>query len=287
MAGPSASSEIDIRAPRANEWAVCRMLLPETFERAVKPDVLLAFARARPMVLGAVAFHTRKQETALHEIRVIRTHRRLGIGRRLVASLDAPSVTAFADTQAHPEAAPFFLANGFTPVSRMFVVELDLDPMIAGMTRLRDRVIRSGRVPASARLVSPPEAPAAEAVALYQEITAGRWIHPAHLEASLTDPRIADISSVLLVDGHVAGMVVVRSKPQDARVHVQAKAVMPAFRGGWANVLIMADALEKGHAAGIRRIRFDVMDDNRDTLKLARRFNADTISIFDQYKRTI
>jgi len=285
MAGQAAHGELEIRPPRENEWPACRMLLPETFKRGLKPDALLAFDRHRPMALGAVAFQTRKHETALHEIRVIRTHRRLGIGRRLLDSIKTSAMTAFAEAQAHPEAGPFLVANGFASVSRMLVVEVDLDPMIAEMARLRDRAIRSGRVPASARLVSPREAPAAEAVALYQAITAGRWIHPAHLEASLTDPRIADISSVLLVDGHVAGMVVVRSRPENDRVHVQARAVMPAFRGGWANVLIMADALEKGRAAGIRRIRFDSMDDNQDTLKLARRFHADTIAIYDRYER--
>jgi GNAT superfamily N-acetyltransferase len=261
------------------------MLLPDVFERGLSPQVLLAFDSDRAALLGAIAFQTRGDETSLAGMRVIRTHRRRKIGTRLLSRLPGALISVFADSQAHPEAGPFFEANGFERGSRMFIVEVDLDPMIAAMTKLRDRALQSGRVPASARLVSPADAPAAEAGALYQEITAGRWIHPAHLEASLTDPRIAAISSVLLVDGHVAGMVVVRSVPPDQRVHVQARAVMPAFRGGWANVLIMADALEKGRAAGIRRIRFDSMDDNQDTLKLARRFNADTIGVFDRFTR--
>jgi GNAT superfamily N-acetyltransferase len=263
------------------------MLLRDVFERGLTPQVLLAFDRDSPRVLGAIAFQTRGNETSLLGIRVIRTHRRMKIGTCLLSRLPGTLVYVFADSQVHPDAGPFLQANGFERGSRMYIVEVDLDPMIHAMTKLRDRALQSGRVPESARLVSPARAPASEAVALYHEIMAMRWIHPAHLEASLTDPRIADISSVLLVDDHVAGMVVVRSAAGDYRVHVQARAVMPAFRGGWANVLIMADALEKGRAAGIRRIRFDSMDDNQDTLKLARRFNADTISVFDRFTRRV
>jgi GNAT superfamily N-acetyltransferase len=297
VAGWPAGSQIEIRNPREDEWPACRMLLPEPFERGLKPEVLLAFHPEGAKILGAAAFQIGRDQAAaqLFRIRVVRTHRRQAVGTALlrrVLSLSSAQgksmVSAFADTQAHPEAEPFLAAGGFTRSRRLYVVEVDLEPMRREMTRLRDRAIRSQRVPASARLVTPPDAPAAEIADIYDEyILARRRLHPAYIEASLTGPRFEQPSSVLLVDGRVAAMVVVYYEQEHLRAHVTGRAVLPAFRGGWANVLIMADALEKGHAAGIRRVRFESSDDNRDTLKMARKFHADTINIYDTFTRAI
>ena len=284
---------LEIRPPHPAEGPACRMLLPQAFTRGQCPDVLLAFADRQ--VAGAIAFHARGRQIGLVGLRVVRTHRRQGIGTQLLRHLCADPlsarqthVSAFADSLASPEAAPFLTANGFERAGRLFVFEADLDRMLAGMGRLRDRLVASGRVPPQARLVTPSEAPLDQITALFDRyILSERCLRPEFLRPPFASPRFQESSVVLLMDGRVAGLVLVEWLRDIHRAEVPARIVIPEYRGGWANVLMMAVALERGKAAGIKRVRFDSLEDNADTLSLARRFNADTVHILDRFLREV
>lgn len=293
MAGETAAGSLVIRPARDNEWPACRMLVPEAFGTRVRPDVLLAFEASGVRILGAAAYSKEKGGIALKRIRVLRTHRRQRIGSALLEHIveSAPleqrkSVSADIDALAEPEAAHFLRAGGFVCMSRMHVLEVELEPMRAGMQKLFERAQRSGRVPESARIVHPSEAPTAELARIFEEqILAHRRMHPALVEASITEERFEYPSSVLLVDGHVAAMLMVCYDMENRRALVPARAVEAGFRGGIANVWVMADALEKGRRAGITRVRFEAVEDNSDTRKLARRFGGDTVHIYERYMR--
>ena len=61
-------------------------------------------------------------------------------------------------------------------------------------------------------------------------------------------------SRVLMVDGRARGFILVAVDGDVASF--EARAVDPAYRRGWANVLLMATDLVRGLALGVRRVRF-------------------------------
>ena len=284
---------VEIRPPRSAEWPACRMLLPRAFGRNRAPEVLLALDEdqtTNPRITGAVAYQRRARQIGILDLRVVKTHRRKGVGSRLLQNLagEQAVISTFTDVLANPDAERFLTANGFERQGRMFVVEADLERMLEGMTRLRDRLVSSGRVPSSARLVTPAEAPMEEVIRLFDKfIMAERCLRPEFFRASFSSARFDQSSVILMVDGRVGGLLMVEWLRDIHRAEVPARVVVPEYRGGWANVLMMATALERGRAAGITRVRFESLEDNADTLSLARRFKADTVHILDRFLRQV
>lgn len=284
-----------IRPPRLPEWPACRMLLPDAFHRGGTPEVLLAVEADSPQLLGGAAYYVRGEQAGLLQLRVVRTHRRKGVGSGLLREFFSHSlaegvqeVTAFVDVHSNPDASPFLAAHGFERKGRMFVVETDLDSMLAGMTRLRDRLLAGGKVPAGARLVSPSQAPMDEVARLYNEnIIQGRCLRPEFLRDSLLDPKFEKSSIILMVGEQVAGLLMVEHQIEVHRALVPARVVVEEYRGGWVNVLMMAKALELGAEAGIRRVRFESLENNSDTLKLAQRYQAETVHVLDRFLRLV
>lgn len=266
------------------------MLLPKAFADTVRPEFLLAFETGGKPV-GAAAFSIEQADALLVRVRVIRTHRRQGIGSELlhhvlrrVREKQRSAISASIDSLADPEAERFLLANGFVRIGRVHVLDAELEPMRAALARLLARARRSRRLPPSARIVPLSQAPAQEVARIYEErIEALRRLHPALIQASLTDER-CEPSLVLLVDGHVAAILIGCHDIARRLAMVSARAVLDRFRGGLANIWIMSEAAEQARAAGIERIRFEALDDNHDTRRLAQRFGADTIHIWDRFQ---
>src|SRR5207249_4403403 len=92
-------------------------------------------------------------------------------------------------------------------------------------------------------------------------------------------------SRVLLVDGRARGLILLAVDGDLATY--EARVVDPAYRGGWANVLLMATDLERGLTLGVRRVRFYSSGANRDTLKLAARCGARAVGFRDLYARDV
>ena len=284
---------VEIRAPHQAEWPACRMLLPRAFESPRAPEVLLAFDENR--ITGGVAWRSRGDLLGIFDLRVVRTERRKGIGACLLRNLceraaagGQRSASIFIDSLANPDASPFLTANGFERKNRLFVVEADTRVMLAGLRKIRDRLMAAGKIPPGARLVKPSEAPMDEVIRLFDRyILAERAMRPEFFLATFGSDRFEESSVILLVEGRVAGFVMVEWLRDHGRGDVVARVVVPDYRGGWANVFMMALALERGIAAGFSRVRFESLEDNADTLSLARRYHADTVHVLDRFLRRL
>ena len=180
-----------------------------------------------------------------------------------------------------PEAEAFLLAHGFVRAARLTSVEGAVEEMRASLTALRDRLLARGKVPAAARMVRLREAPRGQVARLYAEFI----LHHPDLPAARIQQRLErgqlDDSTVLLVNDRGEGMILWLLDGSLARV--LARVVTPSYQGGWANALLMATALEWGCAAGAARVRFESLDTNQDTLKLAQRFQAQVVEVKDRY----
>jgi len=284
---------MEIRPPHPAEWPACRMLLPHAFERKPAPEVLLAFEESR--IAGGVAFRSRGNLCGMVDLRVVRTERRKGVGACLLQHLceraiaaGQASISVFTDVLANPDAPPFLTANGFERKGRLLVMEADARIMLPGLSKIRDRLNAAGKIPPGVRLVKPSEAPMDEVVELLdRHLLAEPSMRPEFLRASFSGSRFEEFSVIVLLDGRVAAFVLVEWLHDLGHGHVVARVVAPEYRGGWANVLMMALALERGIAAGFSRVRFDSLEDNADTLSLARRYHADTVHILDRFLRPL
>jgi GNAT superfamily N-acetyltransferase len=282
-------SEITIRPPRDIEGPACRMLLPESAVRPMtRPEWLVAVQEAAPRIVGVASFQPRETVFIGVRVRVVRTHRRRGIGSRLLQHIideavrrKMAAVFGRADGLTEPDAAPFLAAHSFGFLGRLATVEADVLAMRDYLVALRDRLIAGGKVPANARLVRFSEAPQDQVAKLYAEyIVHNPEADPALLRHPEFKEKIA-ASPVVMMDDRVVGILLVGVEGLLATVH--ARVVTPELRGGWVNPLMMGTATEDVWQAGARRVRFEIPPDNRDTEKLARRFRAETVSAWDRY----
>jgi ribosomal protein S18 acetylase RimI-like enzyme len=264
------------------------MLVPAAFQRGAAPLALLAFDPPSGAAIGCAAFQHR--DGALHawQARVARPYRRRGIGRQLVretlawaAERQAREVNAGAEIMAEPEAEPFLLACGFLRKSRVFTVEAAMEPLCDYVFGLRKRLLAGGRIPPGARIAGLREAPAEPLARLYvEQVIPALHCHSGYALPMMEDPRFAD-SPVLLVDGQVEGMVLGEANDGQGTAVVIARAVSPKYRGGrgWAHLLLLSSALERGRRKGAHRMRFEAPEDNRDTRTLMRRVHGETTRI--------
>lgn len=65
--------------------------------------------------------------------------------------------------------------------------------------------------------------------------------------------------------------------------------VAQKYRGGfgWANLLLLAAALERGRARGAQRVRFEMPEENGDTRRLAERVGGQTRCIHAWFVRDV
>jgi hypothetical protein len=101
---------------------------------------------------------------------------------------------------------------------------------------------------------------------------------------AVSSPRFARCPVLLSAD-KVAGFLLFQIDGDVAVVH--ARIVAAEFKGGAANVLLMAAAVRISLPFGVRTIEFEVPEDNSDTEKLARRLAGQAIRTKDQYYRSI
>jgi|GEM_PF-1535631 len=282
------SNPIEIRPITNREWPVCRMLVPEGFSQPGRPMCFVAAGNDPLRYVGAVAVRCSGAVGYGLRVRVIRTHRRRGLGTSLLrraltalAELGATQLVCGVDSHAEPDAGPFLLASGFTRQSRLSSLEAELSVMRSKLTSLRERLLARDKIPANAKFVSLPDAPADDIVNLYAEYIRHNPDIPGDSIRSLIQSGRLDNSTVMLMDGHAGGMILWEKK--ESLITVHARVVTPAYQGGWANAMLMADTIERASNIGCRRVRFESLDDNRDTLKLARRFGAETVMRRDRY----
>ena len=170
-----------LRQASGADWAVCRALLPEALRASTAFTTgLVALAEGGRQVAGAAVVHFDDVDAWLY-LKVVRAHRRGGIGSQLLrealeiaARKEARRAIAVCDTAAEPGAEPFLLAHGFAAGKRFTTFEADFHSSVPALQATRDRLVASRRVPASVRMTTVPDAPETEVAQLYAEYIAHR-----------------------------------------------------------------------------------------------------------------
>jgi GNAT superfamily N-acetyltransferase len=265
--------------------AACRMLCPRAFDGPVAPEALLAWDDDRRALAGLAVFHRLGRETGRAHVIVVRPYRHRGIGslllRQVIESARArhdERVWGEVDLSADPDPQPFLAAHGFSrgPVTVRF--EGGIAEIRGPLQTFLDRLNRAGKVPATATVVDSSVVPAGRLVRWFEEVAApsldGRAALSRYIVAAPEFQR-----AVLLVDGCIAGFLA--GVPNDGRglATLLAVVVSPAYRGGWgwANLLLLDDALARASAAGASRIRFETGEKNWSVLATAARVSAESI----------
>jgi GNAT superfamily N-acetyltransferase len=284
MTSSSLTQAVMVRAPRGTEWTACRTLIPEAFPDTTSavhraPEALLAFDAATGTALGCATFQRGVNALVHLRVRVLRNSRRRGIGASLLRTVmrtaahsEAIEVHARVNTRNDPEAEPFLRACGFGLKSRTFTVEAAWEPLCGCISRLRKRMIGTGRIPAGVRITSIADVAPEPLAQLYTSLVVPELgLSPDAAIPLITDPRFAG-SPVLLVDGRPAGLLLIQANDGRNVCVVVARVVAPERQGGgWANLLLLAEGFERSEKQGAVRMRFEAPRDNPDTVKLISR----------------
>jgi len=171
--------------------------------------------------------------------------------------------------------AAFCLATGFAVHHRILHFMGIAERMDAMLGKYREKLDRSGWIPAGARVVRLRHAPLAEVANLVSREFHG---DPAALLARLSGragkPPDPNRSVVLLLDGVVVGAQLA-SIAADGILDVEANVVIPTLRRGWANLLLTHQGTHNSVLYGTWDFRFYCDDRVVDTVNLARRSGAE------------
>ena len=279
---PPEHGDIEVRTPATAEWAACRMLVPELFIRGRAPEAFVAIHRCTKQIVGAAAFLYANDRVENLRFRVIRSYRRKGVATTLVDRVRESAIKrgyrqlyCGTEISLEPDAQPFLLARGFRQDFRLYEFEGELGPILKYLRRIGTRLVQSGRIPQNARWVGPEDAPHDQIARMCAQYIAGSPnVHLGYVLPTLKDKRVAG-STVLLIDGVVYGLMLCQLNDGHNVLTVDSRIVLPQFRGGWVNCMLMLRSAELAATTGSTRVRFSTRGDNMDTLKLARRCDAD------------
>ena len=85
----------------------------------------------------------------------------------------------------------------------------------------------------------------------------------------------------------VGGCLITEGPPGVEGTRIMAHLVAPEFRRGWANTVLLATALERGAAAGVRRVRFEALHDNLDTLNWIRPAGGEMVGATKRFEQVV
>jgi len=284
---------IRIVAAEGIDRRACRMLLPDKPGVVGWSQMLVAKDAATGAILGAAKGMPVRMASDPFQFRIAvhvpKPFRRRGVATALIDHLAAHareqqfgSLAVLLEPEDRDGALPFLSARGFQTVDRMTTFEARVERMAAWLFERRRWLIDRGEIPATARIVPLSEAPIDAVADLHARSIGG--IAP-RIAASLTElVRSSDgrDTVVLLIDGVVGGYHHCDSKGDLSMTH--ALAVTEDLRGGgagsgWAGLLLLADRVEEGIRRGVVRSRFSCLSTVRPTLRLAKIFEADIVSI--------
>ncbi len=264
------------------EARACLALLPEA--RGAGAELLIA--RCDGVLAGAAAIGWQSWSRPSGfptQIHVVPSHRRLGVGRRLLAAAadlareETDGLWSFAPSPDDAPAAAFMTACGCRRMKRRHHFEGDLGALLADITPLLDRLRRRPAFQAPA-IVPLAEAPLDEIAWLVsRELGGGPMGAMARLRHE-TRAGSADRSQAAITQGEVAGVILWRRDADDGAT-VSARVVGARWRGGPVNLLLLEAGLRAGQAEGVARVRFHCDEDVVDTLALARRAQAREVSV--------
>lgn len=264
-----------IRTATDADAPLCRQLLPAAFVPSGRaPELLVACGPEG--VRGALALAwVPGGFTVL--VNVAPAWRRGGIGRALMAQArlsaqgETPVLRAWHAVSKDSPADAFLQACGFACTRHFLVFDTDLARNSAALSARLDRARR--RMPAALSLRPLAEAPLSAVAAL----VAGDFsVSPHEALAKLApdhpDPYAPQLSQVLMADGAVAGAILGRRYGDVIEIDINV--VVPALRGGVANLMLLEAIGRLSREAGVARFRFSCEAHVRDTLNLGERSNA-------------
>jgi hypothetical protein len=274
---------LHMRPPLADEWPICRMLLPETFAAdASQREYLLCLRDESPRIVGAASYRRASAGAVTHlRVHVIRTFRRRGVASQMIAAIaqhGVGSLSGACDIVRAPGAAPFCERNLFYRAAGLTTVEGDIAAIRRFMSQLRARAPQSLAI----RIVPLAEASLEQVAELHAQYVAHQT------ELSPWRARLAAMpelgqSPTALIDGRLAGILL--WEMQDGMAVVRSRVAAPGPHSKWVNVILLAEGLDGAWLRGARRVRFQYADNNHDTRKLAVRFQAAVTSELVEYRR--
>ena len=232
-------------------------------------------------------------------VRVLPDRRKAGIGRALLGRIAAEargeldSLWAIKPLESDGDAAKFALAFGAHCERRHLYFEGDARNFLAYSEPVIAALVQRGRIPAAAAVLPLEQGPLEEVGHLVSaELRMAPPMIAGMLAASAAgDPATAPIdrarSCVLMVEGTLAGALLSRRLAGRNASYVVCNVIAPAWRGGWANALLLDQFTRTTIAAGCFRIALDCGEDVRDTIGLTRRSGAETTRIEGQYRYAI
>ena len=287
--------QVEIRPPANAELRACRMILPEAFQHGVAPDLLLAVEPERHRFAGAIAYSAALFTGALawrFQLHVVRGYRRRGIGRSLVDALASraaeQSVTALVGIQ--PEQAadgPQFLAAiGCAPSYRSSVYVGEIANYDSTLRPLVERVRARRWAPDDVRSLTLGEAPREQLLAF---LKATALHEPHHMDTHWEDlwrrPSVRESSVVLLQSDDIVGVIM--AERRGTLVDVIWRVVAPAYRRGWANVLLTAAMWDRMVETGVTHMKFATTSDTPDTERAVRLYGIQQAYRLDHYVRRL
>jgi GNAT superfamily N-acetyltransferase len=274
---------LEIRPARLSEAALARRIVPDVFTAETAPDSLLvacALGDPHPVGFCAVAWRLWGAPPGfpLH-VHVTQHARRKGIGRALVRAAaalcrdDAERFQAWDAVDEGSEVEAFARAVGFTRHRRTFYFDAELADCKALIEPIHGRLRDYGAIPANTEVVALRDAPARDVARLVSDA----FDSPiddvlANVRGQAPAGFDVEYSFVLLLDGAVRGALLQRRIGDVPQVEVSV--IAPDLRLGWAAVVLLREAANRGIAAGARHIRFRCEDGVLDTINLARRVGA-------------
>ncbi len=255
------------------------MLLPETFADVEGREYRLCLRDESPRLVGAVSF--RRSGTALTGLRLhlVPAMRRQGLGRQIVQALrsdGATTLTGLIDVRQEPAAASFCEAVGFQRTDGLTTVEADLTVFREYLRGLMQR----GSLPDGLCTVPLREASLRDVARLHaQHIAHGSALNPWRAQFAEM-PGLGD-SPVALLHGRVVGMLL--WEPEGDLGVVRSLVGEAGAVTRWVNLLLLSTTADLILAGGMQRVRFDFVDSNRNTRKLAQRLNAVVVRELAEY----
>jgi GNAT superfamily N-acetyltransferase len=290
----STAADVELRLAVDGKRRACRLLLAEAVRRHELGEMWGAWETSggeAPRLVGALSVqpvvHADGGREAAVWGRVVRTHRRRGIGARLFAVACDESrrlgvatlrIVAAADDDSTDVA--FLATRGFAIAETLSTFEVATASIHADLEPLAKRMTERGMIPAEARMVPLREAP----------LRAVARLHAAHLggtEASVLDSiaeRLArddaDDHAVLMIGDQVHGLLL--GNTVDGVTTIDAEVLSQTCRvsglgSGWASAFMLGERLEWGLSRGSRITRFSCTSGNRPTRRLAQRLRAQPI----------
>jgi GNAT superfamily N-acetyltransferase len=272
--------EISVSRATEAESRACLALLPEL--AGAQPELLIARRGGDLAGAAGLVWRVRPDPRGFPlSVHVVAPHRRLGIGRRLLAAaadLAANETDGLWSRMILDDDAPaigFLRACGFNPRRQRLDFEAPVESLLSHLRPLLDR-LRRRELGGEATIVPLADAPREDLAWL---LTAELGGDPLRVIAALGSQAADGMAG--LVDGRVAGAIL--WTPEGDVAKVEARVVAAPHRGGPLNLLLLEAGLLAVAPRGITRFSFYCDDTVRDTLKLAQRCAATQTSAGSLY----